>query len=46
MKETTKDKVLKEARLRAIEKAHVPQTIRESYKISIKSGKVVLSKKK
>jgi hypothetical protein len=45
VKEKKEDRVLNEARSRAIKKAHIPQTIRDSYKISVKSGKVILSKK-
>ena len=40
------DRVLNEARKKAIEKSHLPQNIKKSYNVSIESGRVVLSKKK
>lgn len=46
MKNKTDDKVVNEARTKAIEKAYIPRDITNSYKVSIKSGKAVLSKKK
>jgi len=45
MKNKTVDKVVNEARTKAIEKAYIPRAIRDSYKISIKNGKAILSKK-
>ena len=45
MKTKTENRILNEARLKAIERAHIPRNIKESYKISIESGKVVLSKR-
>ena len=46
MKKKTVDKVVNEARMKAIEKAYIPRIIKDSYKVSVKSGKAVLSKKK
>jgi hypothetical protein len=46
MEEKKVDRVVNEARTKAIEKAYIPRDIKESYNVSVKSGKVVLSKKK
>lgn len=46
MKNKAEDKVVNEARRKAIGKAYIPRDIKNSYKVSIESGKVVLSKKK
>ena len=40
------DRVLNEARKKAIEKAHLPQDIKKSLRVTIESGRVILSKKK
>lgn len=40
------DRVLNEARKRAIEKAYLPQSIKKSYKVTIMDGTAILSKKK
>jgi len=44
-KDKMSDKVLNESRKKAIEKAHLPQNIKESFSVSIESGRVILSKK-
>lgn len=46
MKVKTEDRVLNEARARAIKKALIPRSIKKSCTVSIESGKVVFSKKK
>jgi hypothetical protein len=38
-------KELRESRKESIKKAHIPESIRRSYKTSIKSGKLIISRK-
>lgn len=46
MENKTDDRVVNEARGKAIEKAHIPRDIQKSYNVRIEPGKVILSKKK
>lgn len=45
-KSRSEDRVLNEARKRAIEKAYIPQSIKKSYNVTITDGTAILSKKK
>lgn len=43
-KGTLKDKVLDDARNKALHMSHIPEAIKASYDVSIRSGSVVLKK--
>lgn len=45
-KNKTGDRVVNEARGKAIEKVHIPRDIQKSYNVCVEPGKVILSKKK
>jgi len=46
MENKTGDRVVNEARGKAIENTHIPRYIQKSYDVCVEPGKIILSKKK